>query len=125
MRTTYGVVWRAGETPLARGKLELLPTAVRLEGLVGTAHVTQTIPYGSLEGLHVGRLRSERLNGHPTLVLEPSTGEPIVIAAVAQTGVVGELAERLAELVLDGEQRPRATRREHVLTRVDDPDAHI
>ena len=36
MRTTSGVVWREGETPLARGKLELLPLSVRLDGLAGS-----------------------------------------------------------------------------------------
>jgi len=36
MQTTYGVVWRAGGEPLARGKLELLPSVLRLDGLAGS-----------------------------------------------------------------------------------------
>jgi len=35
MRTSYGVVWRVGEEPLARGKLELLPRILRLDGVTG------------------------------------------------------------------------------------------
>jgi hypothetical protein len=41
------------------------------------------------------------LDGHATLVLEPAGGDLISLAAVAQPGVIGELAERLAELRLD------------------------
>jgi hypothetical protein len=100
MRITYGVVWREGEAPLARGRLELLPRAVRLDGLSGSTPVLREVPYDELEAVRVGRSGSDRLNGHPTLVLEPRRGEPIVVAAVAQAGVVPELTERLAKLTL-------------------------
>lgn len=100
MRTSYGVVWRTGENALARGKLELLPRAVRLDGMRGEQHVALEIPYEELDGAHVGRLPTERLNGHPTLVLEPHGREPIVVSAVAQAGVIAELTDRIAELTL-------------------------
>ena len=100
MRRTYGVVWREGDEPLARGKLELLAHALRLDGLSGTDPVSREIAYDGLAGVHVGRSPAERLNGHSTLVLEPASGASISLAAVAQPGVVGELAERLAELRL-------------------------
>jgi len=100
MRRTYGVVWREGDEPLARGKLELLAHALRLDGLSGTDPVSREIAYDGLAGVHVGRSPAERLNGHSTLVLEPASGAPISLAAVAQPGIVGELAERLAELRL-------------------------
>jgi hypothetical protein len=98
MRTTYGVVWREGEAPLARGRLELLPRAVRLDGVAGSTAVTLELPYCELEAVRVGRASSDRLSGYPTLVLEPRRREPVLIASVAQTGVVAELTERLAEL---------------------------
>jgi len=100
MRTTYGVVWREGEAGLARGKLELLPTAVRLEGLAGATPVTRELRYDELETVHVGRSPLERLNGLPTLVLTPYHGAAIVLAAVAQAGVIAELTDRLAKVAL-------------------------
>jgi hypothetical protein len=100
MRTTYGVVWREGERPRARGKLELLPRSVRLDGLAGAEQVALEIPYDDLDAVRTGRTSSDRLNGHPTLVLERRDAEPIVIAAVAQAGVVAELNEHLAKQVL-------------------------
>lgn len=100
MRTTYGVVWREGEAPLARGKLELLPRAVRLDGLAGSLPVTRELRYDDLGAVRAGRESSDRLNGLPSLVLEPRCGVPIVVAAVAQTGAVSELTELLAKLAL-------------------------
>jgi hypothetical protein len=41
------------------------------------------------------------LNGYPTLVLEQCGREPIVVSAVAQTGVIAELTEHIAKLTLD------------------------
>ena len=105
MRTSYGVVWREGAQPLARGKLELLPRGLKLDGLAGADRITREIAYDELSGVHVGRSTSERLNGHATLVLEPASGDAISLAAVAQPGVIGELAERLAELRLDASRK--------------------
>ena len=100
MRTTYGVVWREGESPLARGKLELLPRSLRLDGLAGSAQVTLEIPYAELDVVRTGRAAGDRLNGHPTLVLERRDAEPVAIAAVTQSGVVAELTEHLAKQAL-------------------------
>jgi hypothetical protein len=101
MRTSYGVVWRIGEAARARGKLELLPRVVRLDGVTGEEQVTLEIPYEDLDGVHVGRLPAERLNGQPTLVLELRGREPIVVSAVAQAGAIAEITEHIAKLTLD------------------------
>jgi len=101
MRTTYGVVWRAGAEPLARGKLELLPLVVRLDGLSGSDPVALEIPYDELEDVRTGRTAADRMNGHPTLVLQQRGHDPVVIAAVAQSGVIAELTQHLAKLALD------------------------
>ena len=107
MRTTYGVVWREGSGPLARGKLELLPQAVRLEGMTGSEPTTREIAYEYLSEIRIGRSAEERLDGRTSLVLAPRTGDTVSIASVAQAGVVAEIAERLAALQLDSESRRR------------------
>lgn len=98
MRTSYGVVWRDGASPLATGKLELLPRGIRLDGLEGA----QEIPYELLAGVRVGRSAGERIDGRPSVVLERRTGAPVTISTVAKPSLVGEIVERLAALQLGG-----------------------
>ncbi len=107
MRKSYGVVWREGKRPLARGKLELLPRAVRLEGMTGSEPTTREIAYDYLSEIRIGRSAEERIDGHPSLVLAPRTGDTLSIASVAQSGVVAEIAERLAALQFGTEGRRR------------------
>jgi hypothetical protein len=96
MQATYGVVWREGTVPPAVGKLELLPRALRLEGL----ERSQQIPYEEVAAIRIGRTPSDRINGGPAVVVERRHGDPIIIATVAQPSLVGEIAERLAALQL-------------------------
>jgi hypothetical protein len=98
MRTSYGVVWKEGGAPLARGKLELLPRALRLDGVSGTETTTREIPYDSLSEIRIGRSPGDRIDGRPSLMLEPRVGDTLSIASVAQAGVLAEIAERLAAL---------------------------
>jgi hypothetical protein len=98
MRTSYGVVWREGSLPLASGKLELLPRAVRLDGMVGSVPTMRQIPYNLLSEIRIGRSAVDRIDGRPTLVLDSRTGNHYAIASVAQAGVIAEIAERLAAL---------------------------
>jgi hypothetical protein len=107
MRKSYGVVWREGDRPLARGKLELLPRAMLLEGMIGSEPATREIAYDYLSEIRIGRSAEERIDGHPCLVLEPRTGDKLSIASVAQSGVVAEIAERLAALQFGKETRHR------------------
>ncbi|MDX6507426.1 MAG: hypothetical protein QOG06_2070 [Gaiellaceae bacterium] len=99
MYTSYGVVWREGVTPLARGKLELLAGALKLTGIAGVEDVAREIPYGDLAAVHVGRSSADRLNGLASLVVEPVTGERLTLSFVGQPGALGELAQRLAGLI--------------------------
>jgi len=101
MRTSYGVVWREGEHPLARGKLELLPRAMRLDGMTGSEPTTREIAYDYLSEIRIGRSAEERIDGRPSLVLAPRTGETFSIASIAQAGVLAEIAERLTALQVD------------------------
>jgi hypothetical protein len=98
MRTSYGVVWREGRSPLARGKLELLPRTMRLEGMTGSEPTTREIAYDYLSEIRIGRSPAERIDGRPSLLLAPRTGDTLSIASVAQSGVVAEIAERLSAL---------------------------
>jgi hypothetical protein len=107
MRRSYGVVWREGERPLARGKLELLSRTMRLEGMTGSEPTTREIAYDYLTDIRIGRSAADRIDGHPCLVLEPRTGDKLSIASVAQSGVVAEIAERLAALQFGQEVRHR------------------
>jgi hypothetical protein len=100
MRTTYGVIWQEGAGPLARGKLELLPLTLHLEGLAGSTPVQRELAYAELDAVRVARTSADRLNGHPTLLLEPHHGNRIILASAAQAGVVAELTERLAKLTV-------------------------
>jgi hypothetical protein len=102
MQRTYGVVWREGAAPLATGKLELLADAVHLEGLGRM----QEIPYSGLARVRVGRTPADRIDGHPSVVLEQIGRAPVTIAAVAQPGVVREIAE---QLVANSLARPEET----------------
>jgi hypothetical protein len=98
VRRTYGVVWRVGNRPLARGKLELLPCGVQLEGMAGSQPATFEIAYDELFEIRIGRAASERIDGRPSLVLALLTGDTLSIASVAQPGVIAEMAERLTAL---------------------------
>jgi hypothetical protein len=104
MRTSYGVVWREGEEPLAAGKLELRPSGMRLDGIDGL----RDVPYRLLAGVRVGRLAGERIDGRPSVVLERHTGGPITVATVATPSLVGEIVERLAALRLGDNLARRA-----------------
>ena len=104
METTYGVVWKEGAKPLARGRLELLPRSVRLDGMAGSVPARREIAYEDLSGIRVGRSSDDRIDGYPTLVLALRIGETVSIASVAQAGVISEIAERLAILQLGSTQ---------------------
>jgi hypothetical protein len=107
MDTSYGVVWREGARPLARGKLELLSRTLRLEGMTGSEPATREIAYDCLSEIHIGRSSDERIDGRPSLVLAPRAGDRLSIAAVAQTGVIAEIAERLSALQFGEDLRRR------------------
>jgi hypothetical protein len=99
MYSTYGVVWREGAGPIGRGKLELHPFALQLDGLAGAGHSFREILFTELALVRVGRSAADRIAGRTTLILELNTGEPLAIASVSQPGVIGELAERIAALL--------------------------
>jgi hypothetical protein len=110
MRKTYGVVWRRGEAPVARGRLELEGSVLRLIGTDGSELVTEEVRYEDLEGVHVGRRPDERIHGRLSLVLERPGREPISFTSIAEPGVIGELTDRITAL-----QRSNASHRAAVV----------
>jgi hypothetical protein len=104
---SYGVVWHESGLPTASGKLELLPRALRFEGMADSNPTSREIAYENLSAVRIGRSPADRIDGRPSLVLARRSGQPITIASVAQSGVVAEIAERLAALQLGPEARRR------------------
>lgn len=108
MRTTYAVTWQCGVGETRAGRLELRPQGMIFEGSNGQGPPVTEVPYDDVSTIRVARLSADRLGGRPTLVLERHATSPIRIASVAQTGIVAELAERLAGVLLD--RVPRMSR---------------
>lgn len=106
MRQTYGIVWRRNGSSVARGRLELEGSALRLVGTDGRDVVTEEIRYEDLDGVRVGRRAEERIHGRPSLVLERPGREPVSFTSIAEPGVIGELTDRITAL-----QRSNASHR--------------
>lgn len=108
MRTTYAVTWQHSSGQSSSGKLELTPEAMTFEGSAGNGPVSMEIGYDEISTIRVARASADCLAGRPTLVLERRGDAPIRIASVAQTGIISELAERLAKVLL--EERSKLSR---------------
>lgn len=107
MAASYAVRWLDRSGALVAGKLELRPRTVLLEGSNDHAGDSRELSYGDLAGVRVDRGAAECIDGRPTLVLaRRDGGEAIRVAEVGQTGIVAELAERIAAFQL-GENMSR------------------
>lgn len=101
MQASYPVTWREGDGSARSGKLELGPTALSFAGSsAGGVPAHRELRYDELAGVRIGRSESERIDGRPSLILERRAGPSIRVASVIQQGVVYELAQRLASLLL-------------------------
>ncbi len=108
LRITYAVVWREEGSEPASGELDLLPHGFVLQGLAAGEPAVRHLSYESLAGIRVGRRDGERIDGLPTVVVDLHDGTSLAIATVAAPGALGELAERLASLVLAPSSETRA-----------------
>jgi len=108
MSRSYAVTWQQGEQATRSGRLELLPGGLSLEGAGANGAASETIDFGDLLDVRVGRAASDRLSGRQTLVLERRGGAPLRIASVVQPGVITELAERLASRLREEDAVSRA-----------------
>lgn len=100
MAASYAVRWLDPSGGLIAGKLELRPRTVLLEGSNGHAGESREIPYDDLAAVRVDRSHADCIEGRPTLVLARRSGKAIRLTSVGQTGIVSELARRIAELQL-------------------------
>jgi hypothetical protein len=73
---------------------------MRLDGMTGSEPTTREIAYEYLSEIRIGRSREERIDGRPSLVVAPRSGDAFSISSVAQAGVLAEIADRLAALKL-------------------------
>lgn len=108
MSTSYAVTWQQGEQPTRSGRLELLPGGLALEGAGINGAASETIDFGDLVDVRIGRATSDRLSGRQTLVLERRGRAPVRIASVVQPGIITELAERLASRLREEDAMSRA-----------------
>jgi hypothetical protein len=81
---SYAVRWLEASGGLVAGKLELRARTVFLEGSNGHAGESRELLYHEL------------VDGRPTLVPRRRGAHPIRVAGVGRSGVVAELAERIA-----------------------------
>jgi hypothetical protein len=107
MRVTYAVTWQEPEGDRHSGRLELGTDELRLDGRNGEGAVTRSIRYADVSRYRLARSSGDRLQGRPTLILELADDSALKIASVAQPGIIGEVAERLAGLAA----RPEAVER--------------
>jgi hypothetical protein len=91
---SFAVLWSESSFPAKAGKLELEDSALRFEG-PGFQH---RVFYEDIEAVHVGRSRTERLAGRPSLVLDLAVGGPLRIGSLEGAGVLSEIAERMGRL---------------------------
>lgn len=99
MRLSYAVVWREAGGPRYAGKLELGPTALRLQGTGPEGRLSvKRLLYEDLSAVKVGRGAEERIDGRPSLVLEQRAGGRIYVVSLDGLGIVHELAGQVAEL---------------------------
>jgi hypothetical protein len=92
MERSYAVAWQNGDGRSHAGRLDLGPSALRLEG----GESVDNLPYTDLADVGITRQRDERLSGRPTLVLRLRDGRTVHIVSVGEPGALPELVERLS-----------------------------
>jgi hypothetical protein len=108
MQASYAVTWQEGAEPVQRGKLELRPTALVLEGSDGAGPKGSVVAYAEMTNVQVARTQGDRLAGRQTLLVDRRSAKALKIAGVAQPGMISELAERLTGLRTG--ERPHVSR---------------
>ncbi|HEU5211392.1 MAG TPA: hypothetical protein VFU10_01345 [Gaiellaceae bacterium] len=88
MERSYAVAWQNGDGRQHAGRLDLGPTALRLEGATA-GHV---LPYAELDEIGIARL-----SGRPALVLR-ARAQTFLVACVGEPGALGELVDRLSQI---------------------------
>ena len=92
----YAVIWREGQGTLRAGRLELTADVLRIEGSSRDGSFSRCeVPLTAIRAVRIGRMRNERVEGMPSLIVERVYGEPLLVADATGTGAVHELADAL------------------------------
>jgi hypothetical protein len=102
-RGCYAVAFREEGGVVAAGRLELADDRLLLLGASGGQRRELTIAFAEIVDVHIGRLRAERLNGYPTIVLERER-KPAVQFSPIGAGFLHEIAELLIRLTATPEE---------------------
>lgn len=92
----YAVVWRTGDGPTSRGRLEISEEGLVLQG--SSAPEGLEIAFDELSSVEIGREATERINGAKALILERPSCERVYVAALGGVGLLSELNELLGRL---------------------------
>jgi hypothetical protein len=95
-RQNYAVTWHSGDGPNSCGSLEVGDEDLVLHGPTDAEEFR--IPLDELSSIGIGRRADERINGDRSLVLERTSGERVLVGAIALLGGAG-LVEELNELL--------------------------
>jgi hypothetical protein len=101
----YAVVWRTDHGPTCSGRLELGENDLVLNGAAAPQGLR--IPLSDLSSVEIGRAPGDRINGEKSLVLERSSCERVLVAALGGVGLLGEINELLARLRAEHVARAR------------------
>jgi hypothetical protein len=93
----YAVVFREQGGHEAAGALELGADTLLLTGGNRERRADLAVPFAQVVDVHIGRDQNERLNRHPTLVVERAH-MPTVLVAPLGAGLLTEIADLLIEL---------------------------
>jgi hypothetical protein len=107
-RQDYAVTWHSGDGPSSCGSLEVGDDDLVLHGPSDAEELR--IPLDELSSIGIGRGADERINGDRSLVLERTSGERVLVGAIALlggAGLVGELNDLLARLPAERTARAR------------------
>ena len=95
--SSYAVLWRDDESRATAGRLELDSHGLWLHGGGRGAEVCLEVPYGDIESVeHDVRVRIGSCRGLRLVTRHAGT---LVIATVAGTGMLGEIRDRLGEVL--------------------------
>jgi len=102
MHKRFAVVFCERGGAVSAGALELREDGLLMSGGSGQGRCDLSVPFCDLGEVRIGRVRADRLNGYPTLVLE-RVHSPAVQVAPLGVGLLHEIADLL--LAISAERR--------------------
>ncbi len=96
----YAVLWREADPQVFAGELEFEDERLRLQG-ASRLGIPETfeLAYGEIASVHFGRAHDERIDGRSSLVIEPRSGERVLVTSATGLGLTHEIADRLGRML--------------------------